>query len=511
MHSTLSRPNVETIGANRMPVLLRGLAACGLATTLLACDAYLDAAGPSTGVASSVSIEPGSLNLAAGGTAYLIAVARDGRDRTTSASFAWSSANPAIATVTGDSGAITLITAISPGTTTVTLSAGRLRAIATVLVRDVDPAIAIAVFPTELTLFPGTSGQLTARTFDFTGKVTNESLTWSSADNRVATVGSTGKVTAIGGGSTTVTVAVGTLSATAKVSVVAVDGSFMFTRWTYSAVGLHTADVLWWSSADSTLRSLPRPLNHTNSIASPAWSPDGNSLALEVINSFDGHQLEGWTYYSDLYVVDAASPDDGAWRKLTTDGLSRSPSWSPDGSRIAFLRFTSLATYTNDIYVIQATGGIATRVPLPLGWHGRPRWSPDGTRLTFSSFMSFGSAGLSRVYVVDADGRNLASLTPVGLWDADPEWSPDGTTIVFVRFNSTHRNYDLMVANADGGNARALTSAGFIESPAWSPDGRQIIFSDDGRLNLINADGSLLRQLEGPPSGSSDRSPAWKR
>jgi TolB protein len=341
---------------------------------------------------------------------------------------------------------------------------------------------------------------------------TNESLTWSSADNSVATVGSTGTVTAIRDGTTSVTVAVGEIRATATVSVFRVDGSFMFTRWTYSGAGNHTADVLWWSSADSTLQSLPRPPNHTSSIASPAWSPDGSSLALEVISKFEGHQLEGWTYHSDLYVADAASPGEGWWRQLTFDGLSRSPSWSPDGTRIAFLRFPSPAHYQNDMYIVPAAGGIATRVPLPSGFHWRPRWSPDGRRLAFSSFMSGNGSGLSRVYVVDADGSNLASLTSAGFWDSDPEWSPDGTKIVFVRHNSLFHNYDLTIANAvDGGNVRVLTSSDWIEAPAWSPDGRQIMFSDFRALHVINADGSSLRQLTGPPSSSMDTSPAWKR
>ena len=372
----------------------------------------------------------------------------------------------------------------------------------------------LSISPSALTLIAGEVESLTARAYDAKDRTTNVSFEWSSADPAVATVGTIdGIVTAISLGATTVTAAAGALRATVTVSVVAtagtLSGTFAFTRMTLSAELLPRAnhhspifDVLTFSGGDRTPRSLPRPVQF-GSIAAPGWSPDGTLLAVEVMHAY--FPYDWGEYSSDLYVLGAAAPADTPWRALTANGLSRSPSWSPDGKRIAYVQQTELWAYSNDIYIIDAAGGEPVRVTRTSGDYGAPRWSPDGTRLAFSEGKS------SEIFIVNADGSGLTNVTRNSAWDAEPSWSPDGARLAFVT-NRDGFPGNVFVVDADGSNVRRLTSlSGACGGPAWSPDGRQIIFFSSGALYVMNADGSSLARLIKMPQNSWDSAPVWRR
>lgn len=438
----------------------------------------------------------------------LAARAYDAKGRTISTEFEWSSADPAIATVRRDDGTVM---AISAGATTVTAARGALRATATVSVRLPDPPVAISISPSVLNLIAGGVERLTARAFDSAGQSIDASFEWSSADPGVATIGrATGIVAAIGVGSTMVTVAAGAIHASATVSVINMDlvGPIAFTRWTYPSSGRATSDVVFFSAADQSMRSLPRPSQFT-SIAAPAWSTDGTQLAVEVVHTYFPDDYGDYT--SDLYVLGAADPAGSTWRALTTNGLSRSPGWSPDGTRIAYLQQTELFSYSNQIYVVDAAGGEPVRLTPSEGWHSAPRWSPDGRRLSFSVFVD--DARSEEVFIVNADGSGLTNVTRRSASDVDPSWSPDGARLAFVstRDNSPN-NADVFVVDVDGSNVRRLTTlGGNCSGPVWSPDGRQIMFFSGSSLYLMNADGSSLVRLTTPPGGSWDSGPVWRR
>jgi len=376
-----------------------------------------------------------------------------------------------------------------------------------------SPAVGLSISSSGLSLIVGGAERLTARAYDAKDRTINASFEWSSADPAIATVGkSDGTVTAISAGSTTVTAAAGALRATATVSVLDLAGLIAFTRRTWLPSRSVTSDVLAFSFADPTMRSLPRPFQSA-SIAAPAWSDDGTQLAVEVIHVYfaeDG--LED--YNSDLYVLDAAAPAGSPWRALTTNGLSKAPSWSPDGKRIAYLQQQALWS-NNHIYILDAAGGAPVRLTRTEGEYSRPRWSPDGTRLVFSAFLEGGS-DYHEIFIVNADGSGLTNLTTRSSASGfEPSWSPDGARLTFVstRDNSpgTFR-LDVFVVDVDGSNVRRLTSLGVhSRGPAWSPDGRQIIFSSGGALYVMNADGSALVRLTTPPVNSWDSAPVWRR
>jgi formylglycine-generating enzyme required for sulfatase activity len=137
----------------------------------------------------------------------------------------------------------------------------------------------------------------------------------------------------------------------------------------------------------------------------------------------------------------------------------------------------------------------------------RPSWSPDGTRIAFSRKQDEDWD----IYVIDADGSNLQRLTEGERWDVSPAWSPDGSQIAYM--SSVQRGtVEIRLMDADGSNDHPLPGVGRVnEDPAWSPDGTQIVFQSnrDGNweIYVMDADGSNQRRLTNNPAG--DYWPSW--
>jgi Tol biopolymer transport system component len=146
-------------------------------------------------------------------------------------------------------------------------------------------------------------------------------------------------------------------------------------------------------------------------------------------------------------------------------------------------------------------------------------WSPDGTRIVYRQAARpdcFGGSqcAASDLYVVDADGSNARELSS-GLHASDLAWSPDGSLIAF----DTDRGSIGMILAPDGGVVRLLTSgesSGFRDSsPTWSADGREMAFVRSPleglpELDVMNADGTNSREVVGASEvGGSIADPAW--
>ena len=200
-------------------------------------------------------------------------------------------------------------------------------------------------------------------------------------------------------------------------------------------------------------------------IDEPAWSPDGKKIAYSRPNFF----TEPWTSY--IFVVNV----DGSGNTQLTNGevFDESPSWSPDGSRIVFSRETGrevlesggILSGSRSIVTMDAGTG-RNRTALASGRFYSPRWSPEGTRIAYVKSDQLG--------VVDIDGTNARILTG-GAHNAGLAWSPDGTQIAYV--SGDNRESDIRIIEVDGIRSFQLTNVPGPEvEPAWSPDGERIAY-----------------------------------
>ena len=195
-------------------------------------------------------------------------------------------------------------------------------------------------------------------------------------------------------------------------------------------------------------------------VGTPSWSPDGSRLS--VHDTVCGSSECG----TSLLVIDASG------HFVAGLGAGFSSNWSPDGSRIAIDRYADFGSpacdayfYCNsEIFTIGPDGNGLARVTNNPANDVTPSWSPDGSKVAFAS----GRDGKGEIYAINADGTGEKRLTDNAAVDTSPAWSPDGSKIAF----STNRdgNYEIYVMNADGTGLANLTNTPVNEfDPDWQP------------------------------------------
>jgi TolB protein len=200
-----------------------------------------------------------------------------------------------------------------------------------------------------------------------------------------------------------------------------------------------------------------------------SWSPDSRSIA--------------YAAGRNIWRVDVAT---GATQELTADaGINEDwqPSWSPDGTTIAYDRFERCFRCTG-VWVMNADGSSEREV---VQEGRRPTWSPDGRTLALS---------LASALVIDPSGEVV--LPGGGAYTA---WSPRGAYVATD-------DRGLRLYNVATGASRVITHA-IVAKPAWSLDGTKIAGESDGlHVTIVRAkDGTLVKRFAASNTGGGG--PSW--
>ena len=219
---------------------------------------------------------------------------------------------------------------------------------------------------------------------------------------------------------------------------------------------------------------------------SPSWDPTGSRLVYA-------------TYGANARIVmtDLAT---GSFRVLQGKIRNTSPTtpiFSRDGTHVLYPRSDDDSYST--MWRIPLNGGDPEQIDKGRGISSSPTYSPDGRRIAFMT----DRIGHNEVYIIDADGSNPVWITQIAgdlnesSYRGEPDWSPDGVTVALQ--SRVAGSFQIMTVNMRDNMASLLTDAGENQSPSWAPDGRHIVFtsnrSGSEQLWIMDTRSAVTRQL----------------
>ncbi len=273
------------------------------------------------------------------------------------------------------------------------------------------------------------------------------------------------------------------------VSVLAADGK----RYT---TGILNADGTGY-----TVMKLP---NATVNLDGITWGPDG-------VGGFAGWD-DADPSHDGIYIGDPTDP--ASIRQVTTTpagGNAYPQLFSPDGSRVAYVRGDTPSAANGTLLVVDVDGqhevqlnpsGSEVSGEADWGWH--VSWSPDGLRLAFTNVTHYGFG--TTVFVADADGSDLTTVYQADDGVSQVSWSPDGQRILLN--TDVGGQVQVVLVHPDGTDPTTITNLGDGKESwgaKWSPDGSRVLFqhgiigNNDADLWTMNADGTDPAQLTHDP------------
>ena len=276
--------------------------------------------------------------------------------------------------------------------------------------------------------------------------------------------------------------------------VTGVRGAF-WTRIAYiTAVGLGNNTTYSLLVADSDGYNPQVVARSKESLLSPSWSPDGRKIAYVSFESGN----------SSIYVQDITTGS----RQLVAAharGINGAPSWSPDGSKLAM----ALSYVGNlELFVMDVASRQETRLTHNLAIDTEPVWAPDGQSIYFTSDRS----GRPQIYQIPASGGTAQRISFQGQNNAKASVSYDGKQIAMVQGNGNVYRIAIMDRSL-GGQVRYISPGPIDDSPSFAPNASMLLYaategrrgvlyavSNDGqvRQRLVLADGNVQEPAWGP-------------
>ncbi len=267
--------------------------------------------------------------------------------------------------------------------------------------------------------------------------------------------------------------------------LVGVRGAFS-TRITY--VRQTSAKSYQLEVADADGEGTEVAVTSAESIISPTWSPDGTKVAYV---SFE--MKKPIVYVQNLMT---------GQRKIVSNekGSNSAPAWSPDGSKLAVALSKDGHT---QIYNVNADGGGVRRLSNGNGIDTEPQYSADGNTIYFTSDRSGGP----QIYKMAASGGNATRVTFAGNYNISPRLSSDGKTLAYI--SQRNGGFALYALDLDSGQEQRLADS--ATEPSFSPNGKYIMYATDagGRkaLAVVSVDGRVKQRLS--TQAGNIREPNW--
>ena len=224
--------------------------------------------------------------------------------------------------------------------------------------------------------------------------------------------------------------------------------------WSFSIVNAATGEVE------------REPVNAYDAVWEPRWSPDGSEIA--------------YLYCDDGRCGIRAVAPDGSGSRILYETGSQAPSglsWSPDSTRIAFIRGTG-GGIPGRLSVLDVDSGVVRQVSPTPAFHTETTWSPDGEWISFFEWKEDHSYGLS---LVRPDGTGETSVSGDLDYIERPEWSPTGDEIAFWGSRQAGEPRVGVYLATPMETTPRLFHGGAVD-PTWSPDGDEIAYSANGDL-----------------------------
>lgn len=229
-------------------------------------------------------------------------------------------------------------------------------------------------------------------------------------------------------------------------------------------------------------------------IMSPAWSPDGQSLAYVSFES------KASAIYAQTLRTGERS------RVSARAGINGAPAWSPDGSTLALT--LSRKDGDVDIYTLRLATQELKRMTFDAGIDTEPTWSADGRKLYFNS----DRAGSPQIYQIDvASPERATRVTFEGSYNARPRMSPDGKQLAVV--TNDRGSFRIATVDLQSRAMRVLSNGRQDESPSFAPNGALIIYATQERgrgvLAAVASEGTFQQTFTNK-AGGDVREPVWQ-